>query len=164
MRLQPLNPLGSVTRRTRVLAWLVGCVVAGLVAGVATCAGGALGLTTARAEGAAGQRAGHFASAPVAGSALRGQALYEERCAGCHTVDANDTGPLHRGVLGRRAGSVPGFDYSPALRASRLVWTRQTLDAWLRNPEALIPGQAMDEQVADPQARQDLIAYLATLR
>lgn len=94
---------------------------------------------------------------------LRGQALHQSRCSGCHAVDANDIGPLHRGVLGRPAGTVPGFDYSPALRASRLVWTRQTLDAWLRDPEALVPGQGMDEQVLDAQDRQDLIAYLATL-
>lgn len=101
---------------------------------------------------------------PLSGQAARGQALYGERCAGCHSVDANDAGPMHRGVLGRTAGSVPGFEYSSALRSSGLVWTRQTLDAWLRDPEALVPGQAMDEQVADPQARLDLIAYLATLR
>ncbi|RUP23621.1 MAG: c-type cytochrome [Curvibacter sp.] len=98
------------------------------------------------------------------GSAVRGQSLYGERCAGCHSVDANDAGPMHRGVLGRTAGTVPGFEYSSALRASGLVWTRQSLDAWLRDPEALVPGQAMDEQVAHPQDRQDLIAYLATLR
>lgn len=128
--------------------------------GLACLLGGAglalsLGLVAVHAEGQLD---------PSGASASRGLALYQERCAACHTVDANDAGPLHRGVLGRRAGTVPGFDYSPALRASRLVWTLQTLDAWLRNPEALIPGQAMDEQVADPQARQDLIAYLATLR
>ena len=131
--------------------------VPGLV-GLMACVGLALGLFTAQAADAIPP------GSLMVGSALRGQASYQERCAGCHAVDANDAGPLHRGVLGRRAGTVPGFDYSPALRASRLVWTRQTLDAWLRNPEALIPGQAMDEQVADPQARQDLIAYLATLR
>ena len=137
--------------------------------GLMVCAGLALGLLTARAEGPAGLASGQSgggtsANGLLAGSALRGQVLYQERCASCHAVDNNDAGPLHRGVLGRRAGAVPGFDYSPALRASRLVWTRQSLDAWLCNPEALIPGQAMDEQVADPQARQDLIAYLATLR
>lgn len=152
MRLQSLNKLGAVTRCALVLACGVGCVSL------------ALGLATARADSAAGPRAGESPSGPLAGSALRGQALYQERCAACHTVDANDAGPLHRGVLGRRAGTVPGFEYSPALRASGLVWTRQTLDAWLRDPEALVPGQAMDEQVADPKARQDLIAYLATLR
>jgi len=152
MRLQPLNELSRVTRCSLVFACLVGCV------------GLAPGLAMGQAEAVGSQRAGDSPSGPVAGSVLRGQALYQERCAGCHRVDAHDAGPMHRGVLGRRAGSLPGFDYSPALRASRLVWTRQTLDAWLRNPEALIPGQAMDEQVADPQARQDLIAYLATLR
>lgn len=126
-------------------------LVCGLVLTQGLCAGGA--------SGPAAQSAAAAQSVPV----LRGQALYQTRCSGCHAVDANDIGPLHRGVLGRRAGTVPGFDYSPALRASRLVWTRQTLDAWLRDPEALVPGQGMDEQVLDPQERQDLIVYLASL-
>lgn len=97
-------------------------------------------------------------------AAQRGQALYAERCAACHAVDSNDAGPKHRGVLGRRAGTVPDFEYSPAMRRSQLVWTRSQLDAWLRDPEALVPGQAMDVSVPDARARHDLIAYLATLR
>lgn len=108
------------------------------------------------------------ASAPsrrgLSSAAQRGQAVYQDRCASCHTVDANDAGPKHRGVLGRRAGSVPDFEYSPALRASRWVWTRSKLEAWLRDPESLVPGQAMDVSVPDAQARHELIAYLATLR
>lgn len=94
----------------------------------------------------------------------RGRQLYESRCTACHSIDTNRTGPLHAGVLGRRAGSVSGFAYSPALAASGLVWTRANLRAWLANPEALVPGQAMGYQVPEPQDREDIVAYLATLR
>ncbi len=97
------------------------------------------------------------------GDAARGARLYESRCGGCHSVDANRIGPLHRGVFGRRAGSAAGFDYSPALRASRLNWNEQNLERWLADPERLIPGQAMGYRVEQPQDRADLIAYLRQL-
>ncbi len=96
-------------------------------------------------------------------SADRGKTLYGSRCVACHSVDANRVGPLHRGVLGRRVGSVPGFAYSDALRSSTLVWSRETLLVWLKDPEALIPGQQMGYQVEMLQDRLDLVAYLATL-
>lgn len=96
-------------------------------------------------------------------SAERGKVLYESRCVACHSVDANRVGPLHRGVLGRRAGTAPGFAYSDALRGSTLVWSRETLQAWLKDPEALIPGQQMGYQVEMLQDRLDLVAFLATL-
>ena len=92
-----------------------------------------------------------------------GRQLYEARCSACHSVDANRTGPMHAGVLGRRAGSVPGYNYSPALAHSSLVWSQASLLQWLANPEALIPGQAMNFQVPDLQERQVLVAYLASL-
>lgn len=58
---------------------------------------------------------------------------------------------------------MPGFDYSPALRASRIVWSAQTLDAWLADPERLIPGQRMNYSVPQAADRADLIAYLRAL-
>lgn len=115
----------------------------------------------ASTAGAAGEGA---TSAPATASVARGQALYEARCMGCHSVDTHRIGPLHHQVLGRHAGSAPGFDYTPALRNSRITWSARTLDAWLRNPEALVPGQAMNFRVDDAQDRRDLIAYLASLR
>lgn len=98
------------------------------------------------------------------GDTARGAQLYESRCGGCHSADANRIGPAHRGVFGRRAGTAAGFDYSPALRASRLVWNARTLDAWLADPERTIPGQAMGYRVDDERDRGDLIAYLRDLR
>ena len=75
-------------------------------------------------------------------SAERGLAVYEAHCSSCHSPDAHGDGPAHRGVVGRRAGALRDFDYSPALRNSRILWTRATLKAWLTNPEALIPARA----------------------
>lgn len=98
-----------------------------------------------------------------AGSAQRGAALYDSRCFGCHSEDANRVGPKHRGVLGRKAGGVSDFMYSKALQASPVVWSKTTLDDWLKNPQALIPGQTMNVAVSGEQDRADLIAYLATL-
>jgi cytochrome c len=96
----------------------------------------------------------------AAGDAVRGQQLYESRCVACHSVEQSRVGPAHQGVFGRRAGRVAGYDYSPALKASKLVWSDKTLDAWLANPERTIPGQKMGYSVTDASDRADLIAYL----
>ncbi|WP_394789024.1 c-type cytochrome [Rhodoferax sp.] len=104
-----------------------------------------------------------LASTAKAQSVSHGQALYAAHCAACHTVDTNNTGPMHLGVVGRKAGSVQGFDYTPALRHSQLVWTRANLLAWLEDPEALIPGQGMDFSLPAARDREDIVAYLATL-
>jgi len=101
---------------------------------------------------------------PPPGNAARGQALYAAQCTACHAIDTHKTGPSHRGVFGRRVGSAPGYQYSDELAASRMRWTAQTLNAWLADPEDLVPGQRMGVQVDDVQARADLIAWLATLR
>lgn len=97
------------------------------------------------------------------GDAARGQRLHEARCIGCHSVDSHRVGPAHRGVFDRRAGALPNYDYSNAVKTSGLVWTAQNLDRWLSNPEALIPGQKMGYSVSDADDRADLIAYLMTL-
>ena len=100
----------------------------------------------------------------AAGDAARGAQAYEARCGGCHSVEADRIGPRHAGVFGRRAGSIQGFDYSPAVKHSSIVWDAQTLDQWLSNPESLIPGQRMGYRLADTETRGDVIAYLATLK
>ena len=100
----------------------------------------------------------------AAGDAQRGPQAYEARCGGCHSVDTDRVGPRHAGVLGRRAGSVRGFTYSDALRKSGLTWDAALLERWLANPEALVPGQRMGYQLADAQARADIVAYLTTLQ
>jgi cytochrome c len=100
------------------------------------------------------------AHAAHAADAAHGQELYESRCGGCHSLDANRVGPAHRGVFGRTAGTAPGYNYSAAVKNSGVVWDETTLDAWLTNPQALIPGQRMNFRVATPEDRADIIAYL----
>lgn len=101
---------------------------------------------------------------PPPGDAQRGAALYQARCTACHAIDSNKIGPAHRGVMGRRVGSLPGYKYSDELASSRLRWTPQTLNTWLEDPEELVAGQRMGFQVEDARERADLIAYLATLK
>ena len=103
------------------------------------------------------------APARVVGDATRGKALYQA-CMGCHSLDEDDVGPRHRGVLGRTAGTVPGYAYSPALKNSHIVWDAETLDRWLTNPQAFVPGAKMFFAMPGPQDRADVIAYLAEQR
>ncbi|MDJ0947623.1 MAG: c-type cytochrome [Alphaproteobacteria bacterium] len=98
-----------------------------------------------------------FARAP---DADRGARLYDSRCVGCHSLDTNRIGPRHGDVFGRTAGSVADYDYSAALKRSEIVWREDTLDAWLRNPEDLVPGQKMNFRVSSAADRGDLIAFL----
>jgi len=103
------------------------------------------------------------AGAAPNGDAAHGKALYQG-CQACHSIDDNDLGPKHRGVVGRRAGSVEGYSYSTALKNSNLTWDEATLDSWLTNPSALVPGTKMFFKIDDPQARSDIIAYLKELK
>jgi cytochrome c len=91
----------------------------------------------------------------------QGQALYEGKCGGCHSLDANRVGPKHRGVVGRKVASVPDYDYSPAIRKLGGVWTPERIDQWLQGPQAMAPGAKMFLQVSDPEQRRAIIAYLA---
>jgi cytochrome c len=112
----------------------------------------------------AAQSGGRDVVTPAPGDVVRGMALYQSQCTACHAVDSHQTGPAHRGVMGRRLGSAPGYKYSAELAQSLLRWTPQTLNVWLEDPEALVAGQRMGFQVDDAQQRADLIAYLATLK
>lgn len=96
----------------------------------------------------------------LAADAARGEQLYESRCTGCHSLDASRIGPMHRGVFGRKAGSVPDFEYSAGVKKSTLVWSDKTLDQWLTDPERLIAGQKMGYRVPEASDRADLIAFL----
>jgi len=99
-------------------------------------------------------------AALAAGDPKAGEAVYS-RCLGCHALEYNRTGPKHCGLLGRRAGTVPGFDYSPAMKRSKLVWSEKTLERFLADPPATVPGTTMTYAgVPDAKERADLIAYL----
>ena len=100
------------------------------------------------------------AAAATSGDAAKGKAAYAQRCGACHSIEFNGAGPAHHGVFGRKAGSVAGFAYSPALKASGVTWTSETLEKWLSDPDKFIPGQKMWISVPDAAERQDIIAYL----
>jgi cytochrome c len=100
------------------------------------------------------------APAQAAPDALRGEQVYA-RCQACHALASDRVGPHHCGLFGRLAGSVPGFDYSEAMKKSRIVWNDATLDRFLAMPLAVVPGSSMTYAgIADPAERADLIAYL----
>lgn len=101
-----------------------------------------------------------FVAFAAEGDPVAGEAIYK-RCGGCHSIDRNRVGPMHLGLFGRKAGSVEGFHYSKAMRDSGIVWNEGTLDKFLENPRAMVPGTKMTYAgVKDPQERADLIAYL----
>ena len=87
-------------------------------------------------------------------------------CAACHAADQPArTGPDLRGVIGRKAGSLPGFRYSRALKNAKLVWNDATLDAYLADPQSALPGNTMPfPGLPDAAQRFALIAYLKTLK
>lgn len=100
-------------------------------------------------------------AAPEAAALRAGEQIYE-RCVGCHSIDVNRAGPRHCGLFGRHAGSEPGFEgYSDAMKRSGIVWDERTLDRFLANPAASVPGTAMGYAgIADARERSELIAYL----
>ncbi len=93
----------------------------------------------------------------------RGEKLFLQ-CRACHTLgrgQGHKAGPNLYGVIGRQAGTAPGFDYSEALKNSGIVWSAETLDAWLRQPRDLVPGNRMIFMgIGKARDRASLIAYL----
>jgi cytochrome c len=98
------------------------------------------------------------------GDPMRGRAVFEHRCTGCHALDSDREGPHLRGVYGRTAGTVPGFDYSVGVRKSGLIWNDANIERWLRDTDAMIPDSKMGFRVPKAQDRADIIAFLKTVR
>ena len=96
---------------------------------------------------------------PVPPATPPGEELYQA-CTDCHSLDKNDVGPRHRGVYGRKAGSLPDYPYSDALKSSNIVWNEETLDKWLTDPQTFVPGVKMFFHLDTSQDRADVIAYL----
>jgi cytochrome c2 len=85
------------------------------------------------------------------------------RCQSCHslTPGRNGFGPSLAGLIGRRAGSVPKFNYSDAMRQSQVVWSVENLNTYLTNPQAAVPGNRMSfPGVSSPSDRANLIDFL----
>ena len=96
-----------------------------------------------------------------------GAALFKQQCATCHTIDPSE--PIRQGpplfkVVGRQAGKIDGFHYSPGLAKADLVWDEAKLDAWLTNPQAVIPDAFMAYRQTKPETRAAIIAYLKELK
>lgn len=102
-------------------------------------------------------------SAQGKGAVESGQALFRLKCGACHSVACNRQGPKLESLFGRTAGGVADFQqYTPELKASKIVWTDETLDAYLRDPDKLVPGTTMAAwgRVESASDRKALIAYM----
>jgi cytochrome c len=104
-------------------------------------------------------------SAMAAGSAADGQHDFS-RCAACHAIlpGHNGIGPSLADVVGRQSGSVPGYHYSAAMAGAHITWNNASLDSFLSDPQSVVHGTKMFASVPDAHQRQDIIAYLSTLK
>jgi cytochrome c len=96
------------------------------------------------------------------GGAVRGAARFAD-CVDCHRLEpgVNTVGPSLHGIFARKAGEVAGFRYSPALKRSGIAWTPETLDKFVRDPQAMVPGNQMAYAgMINADDRADLIAFL----
>jgi len=103
-----------------------------------------------------------IAQAQGVGDAQHGTQVFAQ-CKICHSLEAgkNMVGPSLHGLIGRKAGSVPGFAYSPAMKNSNVTWNNDTLSKYLTDPKAFIPGDKMAfTGIKDPSKLGDLLAYL----
>jgi cytochrome c len=94
------------------------------------------------------------------GDPVRGKAVFEKRCTGCHAMDVDREGPRLSGVFGRKAGSVAGFTYSAGLKKSAFTWDGANLEKWLSDPDLMVHHSNMSFSVPKAAERQDLIAFL----
>lgn len=111
----------------------------------------AMSASDALAEDASGRRENEMA--------------YNDHCRECHAFDKNDNrlGPSLYGIVGAKAGMVPGFAYSQSVKSSGLTWDEPTLDKWIANPNAVIPDNNMGSVyggIDDPAVRAKVIAFL----
>ena len=86
-----------------------------------------------------------------------------ERCRTCHSTDGTrrKEGPTLKGLFGRVSGSVDGFDYSPAMKDAKIVWTPETLDRFLQRPAKMVPGTKMLFMgIRHPDDRAALVEFL----
>jgi cytochrome c len=106
------------------------------------------------------------AHAPAAGSAAAGKQDFAIFCAGCHstTPGQNGIGPSLAGIVGRASGGESGYQYSSAMSNAHITWSAAALDRFLANPSGSVSGTKMFQAVPDAKSRQDIIAYLATLK
>jgi cytochrome c len=93
----------------------------------------------------------------------RGRALFERRCTGCHALDSVMAAPPLRAVFGKTAARNAQFPYSDALKNANVSWDEATLDRWLADPDAVVPGNDMTFRLENAAERADIVAYLKQL-
>ena len=95
-----------------------------------------------------------------------GAALFKQQCALCHTTNASDPprqGPTLFNIVGREAGTAEGFRYSAGFATAKFEWDEQRLDAWLIDPQAMIPGAVMPYKQSRSEIRTAIVSYLEEL-
>jgi alcohol dehydrogenase (cytochrome c) len=103
--------------------------------------------------------------ARAAGDAAAGKTVFANQCASCHTTEVgkNGFGPSLAAILGRKAGGLAGFTYSPAMAQAGLTWDEKTLDEFLTSSTTRVPGTSMPVSLPNATDRANVIAYLETL-
>ena len=104
-------------------------------------------------------------ASPETGAGARPAAFAQ--CVSCHSVEPgkHGVGPSLANIMGTKAGDIPGFNFSPALKESGLVWNDETLDQWLAAPRKLVPGTRMAYAgMSNPAQRKEVIEYIKTLK
>lgn len=128
--------------------------------------GSAQGTGTETSAAAAGAPAPSSAAGSTQAAAQSGPPAAFAQCSTCHSVEAgkNGVGPTLFGIVGSKAGEVPGYSFSPALAKSGIVWDRESLDKWLQGPMKMVPGTKMVITQPDAEKRKAIIDYLETLK
>jgi cytochrome c len=95
-----------------------------------------------------------------------GEKVFAARCAVCHATEAgqNKIGPSLAGIVGSKSGTVPGFDFSRAMKSADITWDKANLDKYLANPTGVVHGTKMFVNLPSESDRQNVIAYLDTLK
>lgn len=104
------------------------------------------------------------ASSAALAAPSQGETLFQQRCGTCHTIAPGPAkmGPPLANIVGAKAGAVPGYAFSPALKASGLTWTTANLDKYLAKPTAVVPGTKMMVGMPDAAQRAAVISYLSS--
>ena len=112
------------------------------------------------------QPLGTSSAALAAGDATAGERVFASHCAVCHATAPGEkkTGPSLGGIVGSKSGTVPGFDFSAAMKSANVTWDDANLDKFLANPAGFIHGTKMFVNLPSEADRQNVIAYLDTLK
>lgn len=162
IRVQTLTP--AAARAAFALRWISVAVIASAFMAAAAMAQNPATEKTPASD--PGQKAATESAIPRASGDPK--TTYNNHCRTCHAIDPGDNrlGPTLHGVVGRKAGSVDGYSYSPGFKTTDLVWTEENLDKFIANPNAVFPGSNMATfaGLSDAEDRKAIIDYMKTLK